>query len=531
MNKEEIEKILKEKYNDEYTIKMFTNFVWEFQECFSDIMSTEELINRIKKNIFGNIIIKDEFDNKNLDGRYGDDGYIYLKKSSVENERYAKYLLFHEMLHAVTSIRDDSGKEIMMGFSYIKNCYGMGLNEAMTEYLTQIRNQKFETNSSDLISGYRTIVEQIRRLILIINEEDLKKCYFYNPDSLKELLDKNKINYDEIELAFRNLSGKDDDVNAMGNGRRLHDNENYKLHRFSEIIFNNYTNAIGEVNSLEDFKRKYEIFQTYVDGGHDCIITMLMPYYKNMGEDVNRLLKAGISFDEIKSTLQILKIDLNTLIEMYNFSKCFVDDKNESAVKLYEYYQKKPNLYMSFFRQNYGTILDHFTECDVNPGNDKLYNANRYSLIGLLLKEHSEMDFSDISYDYIEESSSKVAVYIFSSSNGKKYAYRINGDSVIQYNDEDGNQFFKYNINSQCTCTLIYQKDSGITFSFNSTKDFNMEEFMKKVHFNTEHCFSEKEDIEYWIKEGLDEDGSLSKKLNVILKRIQSRGEVDFFDL
>lgn len=531
MNKDEIEKRLKEKDNDEYTIKMFTNFVLEFQECFSDIMSTEELINRIKKNIFGNIIIKDEFDNKNLDGRYGDDGYIYLKKSSVENEKYAKYLLFHEMLHAVTSIRDASGKEIMMGFSHIENSYGMGLNEAMTEYLTQIRNQKFEINSSDLNSGYRTIVEQIRRLILIIGDENLKRCYFYNPDSLKELLAKNKINYDELELAYRNLCGKDDDVNAIGNGRKLYDNENYKLHRFSEIIFNNYANAIGEVNSLEDFKRKYKIFQTYVDGDHDCIITMLMSYYKNMGKDVNRLLKAGISFNEIKNALQMLKIDLNILKKMYSFSKCFVNDKNESAVRVYKFCQKNPNLYISFFRQNYGMMLDYFTECDINPGNDNLYNAERYPLMGLLLKEHPEIDYSDVSYDYIEEKNSKVTVYIFNSSNGKKYAYRINGGIVTQYNDNDGNQIFKYNINDKCTCSLIYQKDGGIRFSFNSTNDFNLEEFMKKVHFHTEHYFSEKEDIEYWIEKGFDEDGNLSKKLNTILKRIQNRRENDFYDL
>lgn len=44
MNKYEIEKSLREKYTDEYTIKMFTNFVLEFQECFSDIMKTEEFI-------------------------------------------------------------------------------------------------------------------------------------------------------------------------------------------------------------------------------------------------------------------------------------------------------------------------------------------------------------------------------------------------------------------------------------------------------------------------------------------------------
>ena len=42
---------LLEKFNDEFTIKAFANFAFEFQECFSDILSTEELIQRIKKNV------------------------------------------------------------------------------------------------------------------------------------------------------------------------------------------------------------------------------------------------------------------------------------------------------------------------------------------------------------------------------------------------------------------------------------------------------------------------------------------------
>ena len=80
MNKVEIENKFRMKYDDEFTIKMFTNFVIEFEKCFSNIMDIDELINRIKKNIFGNIILVDSFSNKYADGRYSEDGYIYLKK-------------------------------------------------------------------------------------------------------------------------------------------------------------------------------------------------------------------------------------------------------------------------------------------------------------------------------------------------------------------------------------------------------------------------------------------------------------------
>ena len=48
MEKKKIEEELRKKFDDEYTVKMFTNFVIEFQECFGDIVPTEEAIARMK---------------------------------------------------------------------------------------------------------------------------------------------------------------------------------------------------------------------------------------------------------------------------------------------------------------------------------------------------------------------------------------------------------------------------------------------------------------------------------------------------
>ena len=112
MEAKQISERLREKFNDEYTIKMFTNFIQEFEECFGNILPTEELICRINQNIFGNIKVVDKFNNEQLDGRFGDDGIVYLKKDAIKNEKYIKYLLFHEMLHAITSVRNEEGTEI-----------------------------------------------------------------------------------------------------------------------------------------------------------------------------------------------------------------------------------------------------------------------------------------------------------------------------------------------------------------------------------------------------------------------------------
>ena len=531
MIKAEIEEKLKEKYDDEYTIKMFTNFVLEFQECFSEVMQPEEVIDRIKANVFGNIKIVDEFPNKNLDGRYSDDGHVYLKKTSIEDEEYVKYLLFHEMLHALTSVRDENGTEISMGFSYLKNCLGMGLNEGMTEYLTQIRNEKFCPNRSDLISGYRIIVEQIRRLILIVGDKELIKSYFYNAEELKDIFSANNIDYTEIELAFRALAGKDADANLMMNGKTLQNNENYKIHRFSETIFTNYSRAIGEVNSLEDFERKYRVFQTYKDGQYDSIGTMFLTYYKNMGQDIDELLRKRIPLDDIKKVLGTLNLNINNVAVWYNFSKTLVEDKNQSAINLYEYYCKNPQNYFGIFAQSYATIYDHFSEYDDNPGNDRLYDDYKYAMIGRLLKEHPEIDYSEVSYDLMEEKTSKTMMYIFSSSNGKKYAYTTRGEKCKEIIEQDGSQSFEFTVNEKCKGRLIYTKDGSLRYSFKAGNDFDMKGFMENIDFSVKQNYSDKENLEYWIQESADHDGNYSKILNKINKRIQSRREVDFFDV
>lgn len=258
MEKNKIEEELRKKFDDAYTIKMFTNFVIEFQECFGDIVPTEEVIARMKANIFGNIKII----------------------------------------------------------------------------------EKFETDRKDLISGYRTVVEQIRRLINILGKKEILHYYFYEPDKFKDYINKKGMNYEEIEFAFRDLCGKDNEVYNMGHGKKLHNNNNYTIQRNSRMIFNNFSRALGEINTLEDFENKYRIFQTYTDGNHDCIITMYLAYYNSMGKDVDKLLKNGVNFNEIKEILNRLHISLDVLKNMYNVSKLFVQDKNQTATSLYNLYKK-----------------------------------------------------------------------------------------------------------------------------------------------------------------------------------------------
>ena len=528
MKKNKIEEELKKNFADEYTIKMFTNFVMEFQECFGDIMPTEEVLNRININVQYGIKIVEELTNKHLDGKYDKDGIVYLKKKSTQNEKYIKYLLFHELLHALTEVRDKNGKEIMDGFSYINNCYGMGLNEAMTEYLTQIRNEKFEENRKELISGYRTITEQMRRMLNILDKQKILHYYFYEPEKFKDYINSQEMNYDEIELAFRYLSEKDDDVYNIGHGKKINNN-NYHISNYSRIIFDNYSKSIGEVNSLEDFENKYKIFQTYVDGNCDCLTTIFITYYNSIGKDINRLLSLGISFDKIRETLNQLNLSLDGIKNMYNISKLFVNDKNQTAINLYNLYKKNPLYYINLFAQNYAYIFDYFREADVCPGNE-LYDFLRYPLIGSFLKKHSTIDFSDVSYIKVEEPKSKINCYFFYSSDMKLYGYTPDGKEVSFTEDKEQKRIFEFKVNELCICKLIFDKNHNLSFSFEAKNGFNLEDFMKEVKFSSTISYSEKSDIEYWIANNEDIDPKYIETLKKIESRIADRQGKSYID-
>ena len=525
MEKNQIIESLREKFDDEYTIKMFTNFIQEFEECFGNILSTEEVIKRIKQNILDNIKIKDEFNNKKLDGSYGKDGMVYLKRDALKNEKYIKYLLFHELLHAITVFRDEGETEAMLGFSYLKNSYGMGLNEAMTEYLTQIRNERFENEREDLISDYRVVVEQMRRMINILGFKELTRFYFYEPNKFKEFINSKGMNYEELELAFRNLCAKDREVYNIKNGIKLDNNYNYTVYRFSKMIFDNYSRAIGDVNTLDEFEKKYKIFQTYTDGNSDCISTMLISYYRSIGDDVNRLLSKGIKKDEIKDVLSKLNIRINTLNGLYRVSKLFVQDKNQTAINLYELYIKYPSIYYNVFAQNYAYLYDCFREFDNNPG-DEIYDALRYPLMGAFLKNHPEIDFSEVSYYRIEEEKSKMKLFLFYISDNQVYGYTKNGEKIEGTRDEDNNNVFEVRMDENCSCKIIYYQDGKINYAVKSMNGFDLREYMEEVKFEFNHSYSEKSDIEYWISESKEESQSeLKTVLNKINNRIANRRE------
>lgn len=418
MKKEDIIDEFKGQYDD-FTVKVLARYVEEFDMCFGKYLPSEEVIKRLKNRIKHNIEIIDEYIYGNTDGQYDvNDEKIRLHKDVLENEEYCTYLTFHELTHAITTKDLPNGK--MMGFSYIKNQYGTGLNESMTEWLTKIRNEKMKTQG---LSNYETIVEQMRHLAYIVGTEKILECFFYEPENLKKVLEEKGMNYDEVENAFYRFIGNDEDVQSLVGGHEKPKKfRNYDLYREAEVLFDNFSNALGEVDSIKDFVRKYTILGNYINPKFNLNDIMEYHYYTQINKDINILLKKEVSPQIIDQAANGLRID-NYKYNLCNKIKQELPEDSTGAAKyLYRLYCNNPNQYNDFVRTNASWLFDRFSETYQRPSEKCIFNIYKYVIMGKFLSEHSEYEYEEISTrKYM--TTENLGIYYFETEDKKNYVY------------------------------------------------------------------------------------------------------------
>ena len=73
--------------------------------------------------------------------------------------------------------------------------------------------------------------------------------------------------------------------------------------------------------------------------------------------------------------------------------------------------------------------------------------------MGAFLKNHPEIDFSEVSYYRIEEEKSKMKIFLFYISDTQVYGYKENGEKIEATRDEDNNSVFEMRMNEKgCDC-------------------------------------------------------------------------------
>ena len=144
---------------DQKSIEFLNNFLYEFNDLYGKYLPQEEVIQRIN-DYLDEIEFVDEMPEELIDTAvgcyYSEEKKVLIKKRELEDKE--KSTFFHEMVHVLRQkIKDDAynavndsfynlGDENYDNLSAAHELNVQGIDEGFTQYLTIIRNAKYNTN-------------------------------------------------------------------------------------------------------------------------------------------------------------------------------------------------------------------------------------------------------------------------------------------------------------------------------------------------------------------------------------------------
>ncbi len=194
---ENIKEVFKDKNFDDLSLYYINIFIEEFSELFGKYVSREELVKRIKQNLNYSFEFADLTDERGIhDGRQKK---ITLANSIKDNEEEIKEVIFHEMIHCITA----RGKYTCFSRSYavydeeeLQIVTAHGLTEGFTQYLTQLRNERF---NHKVVTSYPILAEQTINLAELLGEEVLIDLGLNNPEGLYDAMEEHHLIEDIID--------------------------------------------------------------------------------------------------------------------------------------------------------------------------------------------------------------------------------------------------------------------------------------------------------------------------------------------
>ena len=144
-------------------------------------------------------------------------------------------------------------------------------------------------------------------------------------------------------------------------------------------------------------------------------------------------------------------------------------------------------------------VYDFFSETDLIPSDNELYNFLTYPMIGKLLKNHPEIDYDDVSFHEIEDEYLNVKAYIFKTSDGRNFCYLADGRPVYYEKNKENQDVFKFKINVDTTLSFEISENGNINFRFDSSPETDLRSIIDKVSFKNSYKYSERENIKYCV--------------------------------
>ncbi len=427
MEQQEVRKILQKNSNfDDITLDYLSEYLSVAQKVFGDSITLEEALERFTKNdrLKNGIRVVDSSEIKTLykcDASYSsEDKCIRIDKESIKNEdaSYIKFLVFHELTHAL-SIHNSDDKEFIGIQDKSQNpFYKNGFNEAITEYLNldialAIKNYSIST-------GYAVVIEQLQNLMNIVPKEEIMNCYFKDGGNFENILQEYNIqdaNY--LIRCFDILADKEESIVEIKMGEVPRVEKDSILLVIKEYLYSLYTERFLPVDSIEKFDEKMQIVRDFVNQHDSLNYVDKYGTYIDIMCDREDLIQSGYNQSEIDTILEKYGLDkkeMNLFCE-FNFLDETLNTESDSGrtkkcIDLYNLYRKLGRekfcdacdgffirLYADFFLDNPDTALD-------------LNNYIKLPFIGKFLRDNPQYDFDELSIEKINYTKKKMGFEI-----------------------------------------------------------------------------------------------------------------------
>lgn len=195
---------------DQKSIEFLNNFLYEFNDLYGKYLPQEEVIQRIN-DYLDEIEFVDEMPEELIDTAvgcyYSEEKKVLIKKRELEDKE--KSTFFHEMVHVLRQkIKDDAynavndsfynlGDENYDNLSAAHELNVQGIDEGFTQYLTIIRNAKYNTNRFAV--GYPILTEQAGFLMDLIGKDNMIQGMFSNLENMVKCM-KEKLDCEDMDI-------------------------------------------------------------------------------------------------------------------------------------------------------------------------------------------------------------------------------------------------------------------------------------------------------------------------------------------
>ncbi len=300
------EKLLENKHGwSEETVQILTNYFYEFSKVFDGIINVEEVIDDFIKsdNLKNGIIYVDEkIISDEFDATYNFKDLCIRITNCERGEEYLRYILFHELTHAVSKHGN------YVGFYDMNN--NRGINEGTTELITMFRNNKIEYRFDN--NGIYNIVTSLAYLLAnILGYTKFFNSFFYGDESLKSLIEQRNMNYNEILNCFEYFIDKDKCF--------FYNEIDDEFIDYARIIIYNYYDSFGEIDSLEKYEKKIQFISLYMN----------LPYSLNYIDEYSTYLEICIDRNKLLN-LNINEVDIDEILKKNNL---YDKEKIEKYIK------------------------------------------------------------------------------------------------------------------------------------------------------------------------------------------------------